>query len=76
MWEIMAHATNKLLVIGKDESGCCATQGREALVYFEVAMRWNELSGQAVLGPSSCRKKWCAWLMSCSRRRGLDSVVC
>ena len=43
MWEIVAHATNKLLVIGKDESGCCATQGREALVYFEVAMCWNEL---------------------------------
>ena len=39
----MAHATNELLVIGKDESGCCATQGRKALVYFEVAMRWNEL---------------------------------
>ena len=40
---IVVHATNKLLVIGKDESGCRATQGREALTYFDVVMCWNEL---------------------------------
>ena len=40
---IVVHATNKLLVIGKGESGCCATQGQEALLYFEITMYWNEL---------------------------------
>ena len=39
----VVHATGELLIIGKGESGCCAMQGREALVYFEIAMRWNEL---------------------------------
>jgi hypothetical protein len=56
--EIVAHATNELLVLGRGELWCCATQGRKALMqYFEVVMRWDVLKRTDGLWSSVMQKE-------------------
>ena len=48
---------------------------RKGLVYTELSCADKCWVEHAVSGPLSCGKKWCARLMSCSVRSGLDSLA-